>query len=198
MGRAQVCSRSSQDRRAGSVTRRSTNSTPHATLMRRDANGFSLMRGLVRNAFGTAHPNGASTRVQVILARSPRGERYPVAPPFFDTHDLVRNPLHTCRDHASLPVRRPGWTRVTVNHQAAGSNPATGANSRARCAHASRHGPDKCEAVFGRDHAPRKGAIVYWLGYLTLNQVERDRYPLALPIAHVAKQDNAPDYGSGG
>jgi hypothetical protein len=56
---------------------------------------------------------------------------------------------------------------VTVNHLAAGSNPAAGANT----------------------HQRENGAIVYWLGYLTLYQVERDRYPLALPIAHVAKLD---------
>jgi hypothetical protein len=37
-----------------------------------------------------------------------------------------------------------------------------------------------------KDHAQEiNGAIVYWLGYLTLYQVERDRYPLALPTAHV-------------
>ena len=32
------------------------------------------------------------------------------------------------------------------------------------------------------------GAVVYWLGCLTLDQAERDRYPPALPPnAHVAE-----------
>ena len=76
----------------------------------------------------------------MILARSSRGVRYPGGPPIF-------------------PVRRSRRARRAVNAQAAGSNPATGANTQ-------------------QDN----GAIFYWLGYLTLYQVERDRYPLALPM----------------
>jgi hypothetical protein len=55
---------------------------------------------------------------------------------------------------------------ATVNRHAAGSNPATGA---------------------------KHGAVVYWLGCRVLNAAKRDRYPPALPNAHVAllftKQD---------
>jgi hypothetical protein len=117
MGRAQACSRSSQDRRAGSVT-------PSLHQSRRP-----------RKSRAESRHDGAGTRVQVILARSPCGERYPVAPPLRRARSCPKTASHPTsraghafRDHALLPVRRPGWARVTVNHHAAGSNPATGAN----------------------------------------------------------------------
>jgi hypothetical protein len=86
----------------------------------------------------------------------------------WDEHKCARDPRKIAAPGAlpgrsTIPVRRPGWARVTVNHHAAGSNPATGANSRmVPC-------------------AAKEGAVVYWLGCLTLDQAERDRYPPALP-----------------
>ena len=82
--------------------------------------------------------------MQVILARSPCGERYPVAPPIsarkrirWDEHKCAGDPRKIATPGAlpgrsTIPVRRPWRARVTVNHQAAGSNPATGANNRGR------------------------------------------------------------------
>src|SRR6202035_4683735 len=48
------------------------------------------------------------------------------------------------------------------------------------------------ESCCGSQH----GAVVYWLGFAVLSRKERDRYPPALPNAHVALLPTKQDKGN--